>query len=78
MDKVIVLPKLGDEMEEAEISQWLVKEGDKVEKEAPLVEVLVEKASVELNAEFSCTIKKILKVEGSIVKVGEDIVVVEI
>jgi pyruvate/2-oxoglutarate dehydrogenase complex dihydrolipoamide acyltransferase (E2) component len=78
MEKVIVLPNLGDEVEEAEISQWLVKEGDNVVEGGPIVEVLVDKASVELNAETGGKIKKIIKAEGSIVRVGEDIAVMEV
>jgi 2-oxoglutarate dehydrogenase E2 component (dihydrolipoamide succinyltransferase) len=78
MDKFIAVPNLGDEVEEAEISQWLVKVGDSVVKGAPLVEVLVEKASIELNAEFSGIVKELLKEEGTIVRVGEDIAVMEV
>ena len=30
MAKVIVMPKMGEAMEEGQITEWLVKEGDKV------------------------------------------------
>jgi pyruvate/2-oxoglutarate dehydrogenase complex dihydrolipoamide acyltransferase (E2) component len=78
MEKAIVLQNLGDEVEEAEISQWLVKEGDDVEVDTPIVEVLVDKVSVELTAEFKGKIKKILIEDGSIVKIGEDIAIMEV
>ena len=78
MDKSITMPDLGDTAEEAEISQWLVKVGDSVEEGAPLVEVLVDKASMELAAEFSGRLKELLKGEGSIVSVGEGIAVIEV
>jgi pyruvate/2-oxoglutarate dehydrogenase complex dihydrolipoamide acyltransferase (E2) component len=78
MDKVVTMPDLGDTAQEAEISQWLVKVGDSVEKGAPLVEVLVDKASMELAAEFGGRVKELLQEEGSIVSVGEDIAVMEV
>jgi len=78
MEKSITVPDLGDTVEEAEISQWLVKVGDSVEEGAPLVEVLVDKASMELTAEFGGRVKALLKEEGAIVSVGEDIAVLEV
>jgi 2-oxoisovalerate dehydrogenase E2 component (dihydrolipoyl transacylase) len=42
------LPDLGEGLTEAEIVQWLVKEGDTIELNQPIVEVETEKALVEI------------------------------
>ena len=78
MQKIITLPNLGDDVEEAEIAQWFVKEGDLVTEDTPLVEVLIEKASIELTAEYSGKVEKILKEEGSVVSIGENIAIMEV
>ena len=78
MDKIVSVPNMGEAVEEVEISQWLVKVGDSVEEGAPFVEVLVDKASMEITAEFGGRVKELLKQEGSIVDVGEEIAVIEV
>ena len=46
--RVFRLPDLGEGLEEAEVVQWLVAEGDQVELNQPLVEVNTAKALVEI------------------------------
>jgi pyruvate dehydrogenase E2 component (dihydrolipoamide acetyltransferase) len=48
MERVFDLPDLGEGLEEAEVVQWLVAEGDTVELNQPLVEVNTAKALVEI------------------------------
>ena len=78
MQKIITVPSFGDEVEEVEISQWFVKEGERVSVDTPLIEVLVDKAVMEIDSEDVGRVVKILKEDGSIVKVGEDILILEI
>ena len=48
VERVFRLPDLGEGLEEAEISSWLVSEGEKVALNQPLVEVETAKAVVEI------------------------------
>lgn len=67
------LPDLG--VDSAEISEWLVKEGDTVTAEQPLVLVESDKASVEVPAPVSGKIVKFLVNAGDTVTNGQDFIV---
>src|SRR5688500_20004754 len=71
------LPDLGEGVTEAEIDRWLVKEGDVIEEDAPLVEVITDKASAEIPSPFAGTIVKIHAQAGEVVPVGTTLVTVE-
>src|SRR5687768_14926571 len=71
------LPDLGEGVTEAEIDRWLVKEGDVIEEDAPLVEVITDKASAEIPSPYAGTIVKIHHVAGDVVPVGSVLVTVE-
>lgn len=68
------LPDLG--VDSAEISEWLVKEGDVVTAEQPLVLVESDKASVEVPAPVSGKIVKFLVNAGDTVTNGQDFIVI--
>lgn len=68
------LPDLG--VDTAEISEWLVKEGDVVTAEQPLVLVESDKASVEVPAPVSGKIVKFLVNAGDTVTNGQDFIVI--
>lgn len=67
----IILPAMGEGIIEAEITRWLVREGDKVEVDAPVVEVATDKVDSEIPSPGTGIIKKILSVEGDVPKVGQ-------
>jgi pyruvate dehydrogenase E2 component (dihydrolipoamide acetyltransferase) len=75
MPKEFHLPEIAESVVEGEISKWLVKEGDEVEKEQPLVEVITDKVTVEIPSPFKGKILKILANEGDVVKVHQPILV---
>jgi len=75
MPKEFHLPEIAESVVEGEISKWLVKEGDEVEKEQPLVEVITDKVTVEIPSPFKGKILKLLVKEGDIVKVHQPILV---
>lgn len=70
MQKVIV-PDLGEGIEEATVSFWHYSEGDVVNKNDDLVELTTDKATFNISAPTSGVVKKILHHEGDTVKVGE-------
>jgi len=75
MPKEFHLPEIAESVVEGEISKWLVKEGDEVEKEQTLVEVITDKVTVEIPSPFKGKILKILVKEGDVVKVHQPILV---
>lgn len=60
MAKVVVMPKMGEEMEEGQVTEWLFKEGDKVEKNQPLFELMTDKTTMEFPCPETGTLLKIL------------------
>ena len=61
---------------EGTIEKWLKKEGDPVEKGEIIVVIMTEKVTVEIPAEVSGKLLKILHPAGAIVKVGETIALI--
>jgi 2-oxoisovalerate dehydrogenase E2 component (dihydrolipoyl transacylase) len=55
-ERVFQLPDLGEGLEEAVVSAWLVAEGDTLELNQPFVEIETAKATVEVPAPFAGTI----------------------
>ncbi|MHA6251595.1 2-oxoglutarate dehydrogenase complex dihydrolipoyllysine-residue succinyltransferase [Oceanobacillus sp. CAU 1775] len=67
----IKIPELAESITEGTIAEWLVKQGDKVEKGDPIIELETDKVNVEVNSEFSGVITEILSEEGEDVSVGD-------
>ena len=72
----VVMPKLSDTMEEGRILRWLKHEGDTIETGQALAEVETDKATVEMEAYTSGTIRKLISTEGQFVKVGDLIAII--
>src|SRR5207237_3267616 len=70
----VKLPDIGEGVAEGEIVHWLVKAGDAVKEEQPLVEVMTDKATVEVPSPRTGTIAALHVEEGAIVPVGTVIV----
>ena len=71
------LPDIGEGIAEGEIVKWLVAEGDAVAEHQPVVEVMTDKATVEIPAPQAGTISKLLVAEGDVVPVGDVIFVLD-
>ena len=65
------LPDIGEGVAEGEIVKWLVSEGDTVEEHQSIVEVMTDKATVEVPSPAAGRIQKILAAEGESVPVGD-------
>ena len=66
-----VLPDIGEGVVEGELIQWLVKAGDAVEADQAVVEVMTDKATVEVPVPVGGTIKALKAEEGDMIKVGQ-------
>ncbi len=71
------LPDIGEGVAEGEIVQWLVSEGDQVDEHQSVVEVMTDKATVEIPAPAAGTIAAIRAQAGDVVPVGDVIFVLE-
>ncbi|MEH2528366.1 MULTISPECIES: dihydrolipoamide acetyltransferase family protein [unclassified Bradyrhizobium] len=69
-----VLPDLGEGLEEAEIVNWYVNEGDNIVTDQPLVSVETDKAVVEVPSPSSGRILHLFGAKGDVVKVGAPLV----
>jgi pyruvate/2-oxoglutarate dehydrogenase complex dihydrolipoamide acyltransferase (E2) component len=70
------LPDLGEGLTEGEVARWLVREGQEVAEDDPLVEVQTDKATVEIPSPAAGTVSRILVAEGQVVAVGTVLVVI--
>ena len=77
MSTNIVVPELGESVVEARVAKWLKKPGDSVNTGDPLVELETEKIDLEVSADRPGVLSAIHHQEGSDVKVGEVLAVLE-
>ncbi|MGI5836389.1 MAG: biotin/lipoyl-containing protein, partial [Chloroflexota bacterium] len=69
MIRPIIMPKLGETVEEAKIVRWLKREGDWVEKGEPLLVVETDKVSMDVESPASGYLRQRLYAEGKTVAV---------
>jgi 2-oxoglutarate dehydrogenase E2 component (dihydrolipoamide succinyltransferase) len=67
----VIMPKLGESIQEGTITRWFVKEGDKVEEDDILFEVATDKVDSEIPSPVEGRIEKILFPSGTLLPVGE-------
>ncbi|MBV9120802.1 MAG: 2-oxo acid dehydrogenase subunit E2 [Chloroflexi bacterium] len=73
----IVMPQLGESVSEGVVGRWLKREGDRVERDEPLVEVITDKVNAEIPAVAAGVLKRISVAEGETVAVGTEIAVLD-
>ncbi|MBI1731451.1 MAG: 2-oxo acid dehydrogenase subunit E2 [Gammaproteobacteria bacterium] len=71
------LPDLGEGTVESEIVQWRVQPGDHIEAEQPLVDMMTDKATVEITSPVSGKVVKLAGQAGDMIAVGAELVVFE-
>jgi pyruvate dehydrogenase E2 component (dihydrolipoamide acetyltransferase) len=67
------LPELGENIEYGTLVKLLVKPGDQIKKDAPLLELETDKATIEVPSPAEGTIGQVLVKEGEKVKVGQPV-----
>lgn len=70
MSTTVVMPPLGESVLEGTVGKWLVQEGQRVDRDQPVVEILTDKTDSEIPAPNSGLIVKLLAKEGDTVPVG--------
>ena len=71
MSTKVTMPQLGESVVEGTVGRWLVEEGQAVEKDTPLVEILTDKADSEVPSPASGVITKIHAPVDAVVAVGQ-------
>jgi pyruvate/2-oxoglutarate dehydrogenase complex dihydrolipoamide acyltransferase (E2) component len=66
----VVVPQLGNEISEAEVTEWLKAEGDAVEEGDLIVSITTTKMAIDIEAPAAGTLARILVPEGELVGVG--------
>ncbi len=74
----LVMPKMGESVEEATITKWFVKVGDTVEEDQVLLEIATDKVDSEIPSPVAGVIKEIRFEVNALVPVGEIIAVVSL
>ena len=73
----LILPKMGESVAEATITNWLKNEGDSIDAEESVVEVATDKVDSEVPSPVSGTILKILAQVNDVAAVGAPIAIIE-
>ena len=76
MAELVNMPKLGFDMVEGVLIRWVVSEGEEIEKGQVLAEIETDKATVEVEASVSGTVRKHIVSQGTSVPVGDAIAVI--
>jgi 2-oxoglutarate dehydrogenase E2 component (dihydrolipoamide succinyltransferase) len=69
----VVMPKLGESIVEGTITRWLVKEGDAIKKDQPIVTVATDKADTDVPSPASGIVRRLLAAEGEVIAVEKPI-----
>ena len=72
----MVMPLLGQTMDEGTIIKWYIKEGDTIKEGEPLLEVMTDKVNMEVEAPVSGVLRKIIAVQDDIVPVKDPICII--
>jgi pyruvate dehydrogenase E2 component (dihydrolipoamide acetyltransferase) len=72
------LPDIGEGLAEGEVVRWLVKEGDALVEDQPMVEVMTDKATVEIGSPRVGRVVKRMFAEGDRCPVGKVLITIEV
>tara|TARA_B100001057_G_scaffold291536_1_gene291566 strand:+ start:13721 stop:15001 length:1281 start_codon:yes stop_codon:yes gene_type:complete len=73
MSNIITMPQLGETVTEGTILRWLVKVGDEVKEDDPILEISTDKVDTEVPSPFNGKVTSLLVEEGETVEVGSSL-----
>src|ERR1700690_2692768 len=71
------LPDIGEGLVEGEVVRWLVKEGDILQEDQPMVEIMTDKATVEISSPRGGRVARRLYAEGQNCPVGKVLIEID-
>ncbi|GAO28779.1 dihydrolipoamide acetyltransferase family protein [Geofilum rubicundum] len=74
----ILMPKMGESVEEATITKWFVKAGDTVEEDQVLLEIATDKVDSEIPSPVAGVVKEIKFETDALVPVGEIVAIISL
>src|ERR1051326_1893548 len=77
MSTEVKLPELGENIESGDLVRLLVKVGDKIAKDQPILELETDKATIEVPSPAAGTVSELSVKEGEKVKVGQALMVLD-
>jgi 2-oxoglutarate dehydrogenase E2 component (dihydrolipoamide succinyltransferase) len=77
MSTEVVMPQMGESIEEGTITKWLKKVGERVERDEPLFEISTDKVDAEIPSPAAGTLTEILFKEGDTVEVNKVVAVLD-
>lgn len=72
------LPDVGEGVVEAEIVEWHIKAGDKVTEDQHILDVMTDKATVEIPCAVNGVVKSIVGEPGEVIPVGTEILIIDV
>ncbi len=76
-NKIVSMPQLGESVVEGTVTRWLVREGERIKQDQPLVEISTDKVDTELPSPMEGRVTRLLVPEGATVAVGTVLVEIE-
>jgi pyruvate dehydrogenase E2 component (dihydrolipoamide acetyltransferase) len=73
----VVMPQMGESVVEGTITNWLVKEGEQVSEDQPLVAISTDKVDTEIPSPAAGVIARIVAKEGETLPIGALLAVIE-
>ncbi len=78
MPTSIAMPQLGESVTEGVVVRWLKKEGEFVDRDEPIAELVTDKVNADMASPYRGVIVKLVVAEGTTVPVGGEIAVIEV
>ena len=75
--KQLVVPELGEGVENAVVACWHYQVGDNIKKSDDIVELVTDKASFNVPSDYTGVLKEILVCEGQTAKIGQALALIE-
>ncbi len=77
MPKEVVIPQLGNEIDEAEIDEWITSVGQRVTLGDQLLSITTPKLTMEIEAPANGVLSEIKVAAGELVKTGDVIAIID-
>ncbi|MEK6691464.1 MAG: dihydrolipoamide acetyltransferase family protein [Nitrospirota bacterium] len=78
MEVNIIMPQMGESVAEGTILQWLANEGERIDKDKPVVEISTDKVDTEVPSPVTGVLSKILHKENETIPVGTVIGIIQV
>jgi len=75
---IFKMPDVGEGVAEAEVVEWHVKVGDRVEEDQHLVDVMTDKATIDIESPVAGTVVEVAGAVGDVIAIGSMLLVIEV